>query len=37
MSHGYEGVAQGIHVSDDGYIYANGDFRRFSDMHPGGF
>ncbi|MFH4975574.1 hypothetical protein AB6A40_002283 [Gnathostoma spinigerum] len=34
---GFEGIAQGIVVGDDGKIYANGDYRREADMHPGGF
>ncbi|CAG9537702.1 unnamed protein product [Cercopithifilaria johnstoni] len=33
---GFEGIAQGIVVSEDG-IYVNGDYRRKSDMHPGGY
>uniref|UniRef100_A0A0N5CQT0 Gamma-glutamyltranspeptidase 1 n=1 Tax=Thelazia callipaeda TaxID=103827 RepID=A0A0N5CQT0_THECL len=34
---GFEGIAQGIIVGKDGYIYANGDYRRKTDMHPGGY
>lgn len=34
---GFEGIAQGIVVDEDGIIYVNGDYRRKSDMHPGGF
>uniref|UniRef100_A0A915PY21 Gamma-glutamyltransferase n=1 Tax=Setaria digitata TaxID=48799 RepID=A0A915PY21_9BILA len=34
---GFEGIAQGIMVGEDGAIYANGDYRRQSDMHPGGY
>lgn len=34
---GFEGIAQGIVVGEDGIIYVNGDFRRQSDMHPGGY
>ncbi|VDM22579.1 unnamed protein product [Wuchereria bancrofti] len=34
---GFEGIAQGIVVDEDGTIYANGDYRRQSDMHPGGY
>ncbi|EFO17722.1 gamma-glutamyl transpeptidase [Loa loa] len=34
---GFEGIAQGIVVGDDGTISANGDYRRQSDMHPGGY
>ncbi|KAL3076103.1 hypothetical protein niasHT_034167 [Heterodera trifolii] len=30
-------VVQAIHVADDGFIYANGDFRRRTYMHPAGF
>lgn len=36
-STGFEGIVQGIHVADDGFIYANGDYRRHSNMHPEGF
>ncbi|VDM42320.1 unnamed protein product [Toxocara canis] len=34
---GFEGIMQGIVIDDDGSIYANGDFRRKTDMHPGGY
>uniref|UniRef100_A0A0M3K822 Gamma-glutamyltransferase n=1 Tax=Anisakis simplex TaxID=6269 RepID=A0A0M3K822_ANISI len=34
---GFEGIMQAILVNDDGSIYANGDFRRKTDMHPGGY
>uniref|UniRef100_A0A8R1TXC9 Gamma-glutamyltransferase n=1 Tax=Onchocerca volvulus TaxID=6282 RepID=A0A8R1TXC9_ONCVO len=34
---GFEGIAQGIVVGEDGTIYANGDYRRQTDMHPGGY
>ncbi|MCP9264508.1 Gamma-glutamyltranspeptidase 1 [Dirofilaria immitis] len=34
---GFEGIAQGIVVDEGGTIYANGDYRRQSDMHPGGY
>lgn len=34
---GFEGIAQGIVIDDNGAIYANGDYRRKSDMHPGGY
>lgn len=35
---GFEGVAQGIVVDEENeIIYANGDYRRKSDMHPGGY
>ncbi|KAI6210862.1 hypothetical protein M3Y96_00372900 [Aphelenchoides besseyi] len=34
---GFEGVVQGIVVGDDGYIYANGDYRRKTNMHPEGY
>uniref|UniRef100_A0A914IDE2 Gamma-glutamyltransferase n=1 Tax=Globodera rostochiensis TaxID=31243 RepID=A0A914IDE2_GLORO len=30
-------VVQAIHVAEDGFIYANGDFRRRTYMHPAGF
>uniref|UniRef100_A0A915E6K2 Gamma-glutamyltransferase n=1 Tax=Ditylenchus dipsaci TaxID=166011 RepID=A0A915E6K2_9BILA len=36
-STGFEGIVQAIHVGDDGFLYANGDYRRRSNMHPGGF
>ncbi|KAI1722382.1 gamma-glutamyltranspeptidase domain-containing protein [Ditylenchus destructor] len=31
------GIVQAIYRSDDGFLYANGDFRRASNVHPGGF
>lgn len=34
---GFEGVVQGIVVENDGFIYANGDHRRKTNMHPEGF
>lgn len=34
---GFEGIVQGVVASDDGYIYANGDYRRRTNMHPEGF
>uniref|UniRef100_A0A0M3IJ45 Beta-lactamase domain-containing protein n=1 Tax=Ascaris lumbricoides TaxID=6252 RepID=A0A0M3IJ45_ASCLU len=34
---GFEGIVQGIFIDDNGNIYANGDFRRKTDMHPGGY
>ncbi|KAH7712347.1 Protein H14N18.4 a [Aphelenchoides avenae] len=34
---GFEGIVQGIVVEEDGFIYANGDYRRKSNMHPEGF
>uniref|UniRef100_A0A914N310 Uncharacterized protein n=1 Tax=Meloidogyne incognita TaxID=6306 RepID=A0A914N310_MELIC len=34
---GFEGIVQAILVGDDGYIYANGDYRRRTNMHPEGF
>lgn len=34
---GFEGVVQGIFVAEDGSLYANGDYRRRSNMHPEGF
>jgi len=34
---GFEGIVQGIHVGDDDFLYANGDYRRRSQMHPEGF
>jgi gamma-glutamyltranspeptidase len=35
---GFEGIVQGIVVNDDdNYIYANGDYRRRTNMHPEGF
>uniref|UniRef100_A0A0R3RPJ3 Gamma-glutamyltranspeptidase 1 n=1 Tax=Elaeophora elaphi TaxID=1147741 RepID=A0A0R3RPJ3_9BILA len=34
---GFEGIAQGIVVGEDGTISVNGDYRRKSDMHPGGY
>uniref|UniRef100_A0A1I7Z3I1 Gamma-glutamyltransferase n=1 Tax=Steinernema glaseri TaxID=37863 RepID=A0A1I7Z3I1_9BILA len=34
---GFEGIMQGIVVGDDGFIYANGDFRRKTNMHAEGF
>ncbi|TKR60280.1 hypothetical protein L596_027552 [Steinernema carpocapsae] len=34
---GFEGIMQGIVVGDDGLIYANGDFRRKTNMHAEGF
>jgi hypothetical protein len=35
---GFEGIVQGIVVNDaDGLIYANGDYRRRTNMHPEGF
>jgi gamma-glutamyltranspeptidase len=34
---GFEGIVQGIVVGEDGYIYANGDYRRKTNMHPEGF
>uniref|UniRef100_A0A0N5AGB3 Gamma-glutamyltransferase n=1 Tax=Syphacia muris TaxID=451379 RepID=A0A0N5AGB3_9BILA len=33
---GFEGIVQGIDITDHG-IYANGDFRRKADQHPGGY
>uniref|UniRef100_A0A914BW81 Gamma-glutamyltransferase n=1 Tax=Acrobeloides nanus TaxID=290746 RepID=A0A914BW81_9BILA len=37
LTSGFEGIAQGIVINDDGQIYANGDFRRKSNQHPEGF
>jgi gamma-glutamyltranspeptidase len=34
---GFEGIVQAIYVGDDGLLYANGDYRRRSQMHPEGF
>uniref|UniRef100_A0A914IAS7 Uncharacterized protein n=1 Tax=Globodera rostochiensis TaxID=31243 RepID=A0A914IAS7_GLORO len=34
---GFEGIVQGIVIGDDGFIYANGDYRRRTNMHPEGF
>ncbi|KAI6191150.1 hypothetical protein M3Y97_00196700 [Aphelenchoides bicaudatus] len=34
---GFEGIVQGIVVGDDGFIYANGDYRRKTNMHAEGF
>jgi hypothetical protein len=35
---GFEGIVQGIVVNDqDNLIYANGDYRRRTNMHPEGF
>jgi len=34
---GFEGVVQGIVVGENGYLYANGDYRRKTNMHPEGF
>uniref|UniRef100_A0A7E4VBZ7 Gamma-glutamyltranspeptidase 1 n=1 Tax=Panagrellus redivivus TaxID=6233 RepID=A0A7E4VBZ7_PANRE len=36
-STGFEGITQGIVVDDDGFIWANGDYRRKTNMHPEGF
>uniref|UniRef100_A0A0N5BE08 Gamma-glutamyltranspeptidase 1 n=1 Tax=Strongyloides papillosus TaxID=174720 RepID=A0A0N5BE08_STREA len=33
---GFEGIVQAIVVEDDGYVYANGDYRRKSMQHPEG-
>ncbi|KAE9549918.1 hypothetical protein FO519_006860 [Halicephalobus sp. NKZ332] len=34
---GFEAIVQGIVIGDDGFIYANGDHRRKTNMHPEGF
>ncbi|KAI1714983.1 gamma-glutamyltranspeptidase domain-containing protein [Ditylenchus destructor] len=34
---GFEGIVQGIYAADDGFLYANGDYRRRSWQSPGGF
>ncbi|KAF7629946.1 hypothetical protein Mgra_00009080 [Meloidogyne graminicola] len=37
LTTGFEGIVQAILVGDDGFIYANGDYRRRTNMHPEGF
>ncbi|CAD5223806.1 unnamed protein product [Bursaphelenchus okinawaensis] len=34
---GFEGIAQGIVIGNDGKLYANGDYRRKTQQHPEGF
>uniref|UniRef100_A0A7E4ZZ68 Gamma-glutamyltransferase n=1 Tax=Panagrellus redivivus TaxID=6233 RepID=A0A7E4ZZ68_PANRE len=36
-STGFEGIVQGIYIDEDDVIWANGDFRRRTNMSPGGF
>lgn len=37
LTSGFEGIVQAIYVDSNDDIYVNGDFRRKTDMHPGGY